>query len=84
MDGVLGLSGCQANKLGASERKRSGDEDGAEAVEAIVEGKPVLPISAADVASVVSGNSSAIVNDGENAETNDGCAFDSAEDNLVT
>ena len=63
--GVGRLGGGQADELGAGEGEGCGDEDGAEAFEAVVEGAWVGPVFAADVAAV--GAASDVEDDAEDA-----------------
>lgn len=46
---IRGLSGCEADKLGASKSKSSCHEDGAKAFEAIVEGARIVPVLATNI-----------------------------------
>jgi len=75
---VGGFSGGEADEFSTCKGKGGGDEDRAEAFEAIVEGAGVAPVAAADEGSVDS--STDIENDAENDETNDGNDFDNGED----
>lgn len=53
LDGVVSLSGGEADELGAREGEGGGDEDGAEAAEAVAEGARVVPEAGAPVLAVV-------------------------------
>ena len=80
LSGISGLSSSKTDKLGPAESERGVDEDGAEPFEAVFERARIVPVVSAQVAAVDTGvDTSNINNDGENDETDDGCDFDTAE-----
>ena len=80
---VSGLSSSKADKLGPAKSERGVDEDGAEPFEAIFERARIVPVVSAQVAAVDTGvDTSNVNNDGENDETDDGCDFDTAKNEL--
>lgn len=82
---VGGLGGGETDELGAGEGEGGGDEDGAETLEAVVEGAGVLPEAPADVACVgtaVGGSAPDVDDDAEDDEADDGDDFDGGEDEL--
>ena len=77
---VGGLGGGKADELGSAESKCSIDENGAETLEAVFECTRIVPIVGTKVSAVDLGvDPSAIHDDGENDETDDGCDFDGTE-----
>jgi hypothetical protein len=74
LEGVGSLSGRQTDKLSTGEREGGGDEDGAEALEAILEGARVIPQTGSPVFVVqaVGGASTEHKNQGGDHENNRG------------
>lgn len=68
--GIGGFSSCETDQLSTTEGERGGNEDTAEALKAIAEGLPILPVLYTDVATSIGGNTTNIDNNAENDETN--------------
>jgi len=86
LGGVGSFGGSKTDELGTGVGEGGGDEDTAEAVEAVKEGGPgCVPVSCANVATVVGGNTTAVDDDSENHETETGNDLDDADNefNLV-
>lgn len=60
---VSGLGCCETDELGAGEGEGGGDEDAAQALEAVVKSTRLVPGASAQVASVVGGDAAAVDND---------------------
>lgn len=75
-----GLGSSQTDHLSTTKGKGGGDEDGAEAFEAIFERAGILPVSEADVSSVIAGDTADIDDDGEDDEATASCDLDARED----
>ena len=77
---IRGLSSGQTNQLSTAESEGCIDEDGAEPFKAVFERAWIMPVVSTKVSAVDFGvNTSAVNNDGENDETDDGGDFDNAE-----
>lgn len=86
LGGVLGFSSSKTDELGTGVGEGGSDEDTAEAVEAVEEGGPgCVPVSCANVATVIGGDATAVDDDSKNHETETGNDLDDADNefNLV-
>ena len=82
LSGVGRLCGCETDQFSATEGERSGNEDTAEALEAIAEGVAVSPVCDSNVASRVGGHSANVNDDTEDNETNAGHDLDNRKNEL--
>lgn len=80
--GIGSLRGCEADELRASEGEGGGDEDGAKSLETIAERARLIPILATDVTARIRLHPTAIDDDSEDDEANDGKNLDDAEEEL--
>lgn len=81
-EGLVGLSGFgsgQADHLSTTESEGGDDEDRAEALESVVERTGILPVVETNVATVVSGDTTAVGDDGKDDETHAGADLDDGE-----
>jgi len=82
LSGVGGLCSCKTNQLSTTEGEGSGNEDTAEALEAIAEGLTVLPVLHSNVASSVSRDTTDVNHNTEDDETNAGHDLDNRKNEL--
>jgi hypothetical protein len=79
---VIRLGGGETDQLSSSESEGCSNEDGAETLEAVLEGSWVVPVLESEVATVIGWDTTAVDDDTKDDETNDSDNLDRAENEL--
>lgn len=79
---VAGFGSGETSQLGTTKRERCRDKDRAEALKAVRECARIVPVVRADVTTRICGDTTAVNDNGEDHETDDGSDLNDGQDEL--